>query len=113
MDAIAATTAASTQSHLAAYRLWKAFASWSHTRATSTVSTTTAMPMMTHRSHQYLPRVVPSWLRASFAGASTSYRVRVCPSDRRLRYRHGPHWICRLGSRRCGTAPDPQGGGVG
>ena len=33
--------------------------------------------MITQRSHQYLPRVVPSWLRASFAGASwdTHYRV--------------------------------------
>jgi hypothetical protein len=26
--------------------------------------------MITPRSHQYLPRVVPSWLRASFAAAS-------------------------------------------
>ena len=82
--------------------------------STSTASTTTAMPMITHRSHQYLPRVVPSWLRASFTGASwdTPYRVAVEVSDRPLRYRHAPHvWICCTTRR---SQPlDPQGSGVG
>ena len=48
---------------------------------------------------------------AIFAGASwdTPYSVKVWLSDRRLHYRHG---LRRIYARRCGPAPDSQGGSL-
>src|SRR4051794_1458233 len=76
---MAAMAAASSHHQLAVYRLFHALASWSRTSASSTVSTMTATPRITQRSHQYLPLVGRAWLRASLAGASwdTPFRVAV------------------------------------
>ncbi len=61
IDAIAAITAAKTHSQFAECMLFHAAASWSLTKANSTVSTMIATAMITQRSHQYLPRACRSW----------------------------------------------------
>src|SRR3954452_2721244 len=106
IDASAANAAAITHHQLADSRLRHAFDSWSHTSTTSTASTATATPMMTQRSHQYLPRVRASWrLTSVTTGRSrgdTPYRVTVQArrknqppggAPRPLQYRHAMGFI--------------------
>src|SRR5690242_15416733 len=89
MDAIAASTAASTHHTFADSRLRHALASWSHTSVNSIASTLTAAARISHLSHQYLPRMERARSRAGTAGASydTLYRVtaQVAPSSALVR----------------------------